>query len=82
MHNIHNHTDNTISCQISNSVLMYLESQGFDTDEAIAGLPYTKDYLKNAYNWITSDDMKTVSERAAQLTNDPAIMYRVGFSST
>jgi PAS domain S-box-containing protein len=72
-----------VSCRVTNSVIKYLESQGYDCDSIIKGLPlpYTREYLTDTLNWVTYDVRETICHRAAELTNDDAIMYKVGLAT-
>ena len=78
-----NSTLKEVSCRITNSVLKYLESQGFNTDAVVDGLPdpYSKEYLSDPLNWTTYEIRETVCRRAAELTHDDAVLFKVGLST-
>lgn len=69
-----------VSCRVTNSVIKYLESQGYDSSAVVEGLPepYTKSYLTNSLNWVTYEIREIICRRAAALTHDDAVMYKVG----
>jgi PAS domain S-box-containing protein len=72
--------DKEVNCRVTNSILKYLESMGFGADSVIAGLPYSKEYLSNPGNWVTYETRETLCRRAAELTNDDSVMFKVGLS--
>ena len=45
------------------------------------GLPYTKQYLNDPLNWVNYEIREIVGQRAAELTQDEAILYQVALSS-
>jgi hypothetical protein len=73
--------DKVVSCRVTNSVLKYLESKGYDADSIIADLPYSKEFLADPFNWVTYETRETLCRRAAELTNDDTIMFQVGLST-
>ncbi len=72
-----------VSCRVTNSVLKYLESKGYNCDSIVDGLPYpyTKEYLSDPLNWVTYEIRETICRHAAKLTSDEAIMFKVGLST-
>src|SRR4030042_3027474 len=72
-----------VSCRVTNAVLKYLESGGYNCDSITDGLPYpyTKEYLSDPLNWVTYEIRETICRRAAELTNDDAVMFKVGLST-
>ena len=72
---------NEVSCRVTNSVLKYLESQGYDVDSLITGFPYSKEYLSDPFNWVTYETREAICRRAAKLTDDNTFMYHVGLST-
>jgi len=70
-----------VSCRVINSVLKYLETRGYDTAGITEGLPYSREYLTDPFNWVTSSVRETVALRAADLVKDDAVMYKVGLMS-
>ena len=62
-----------VSCRISNSVLQYLESRGYNTDAIVADLPYVKSHLKDPYNWIDGDAMRTIWKRPCGCLPSPSL---------
>ena len=72
-----------VSCRVTNSVLMYLESKGYNCNSITEGLPfpYSREYLSDPLNWVTYEIRETVCRRAAKLADDDAIMYKVGLST-
>ncbi|MBN1161681.1 MAG: PAS domain S-box protein [Dehalococcoidales bacterium] len=72
-----------VSCRVTNSILKYLESRGYNCDSTIEGLPYpyTREYLTDTFNWVTYDIREKICQRAAELTGDDAIMYKVGLAT-
>jgi hypothetical protein len=71
-----------VSCRVINSILKYLESQGYQTDLLIQGLPYSKEYLCDPFNWVNHKTRDTLCQRAAELTKNEAVMYQIGLSSS
>ena len=70
-----------ISCRVTNSVLKYLEFQGYDVDVITAGLPHSKEHLTDPLNWTTYEVAEAVCRRAAKLTNNDMLMYQAGLST-
>ena len=72
-----------VSCRVTNSVLKYLESKGYDCDSITEGLPYpySKEYLSDPLNWVTYEIREIICRRAAELAKDDAIMFKVGLST-
>ncbi len=71
-----------VSCRVTNSVFKYLESKGYNCDSITDGLPYpySREYLSDPLNWVTYEIRETICRRAAELTNDDAVMFKVGLS--
>ncbi|MBN1857205.1 MAG: PAS domain S-box protein [Dehalococcoidia bacterium] len=69
-----------VSCRVSNSILKYLKSHGYDVSAIIKRLPYELSYLTNPTNWISCEARNVLSEYAADVTGDPAVMYHVGMA--
>ncbi|MHB8104291.1 MAG: PAS domain S-box protein [Dehalococcoidales bacterium] len=72
-----------VSCRVTNSVLKYLESKGYNCASIIKGLPYSysKEYLSDPHNWVTYEARELLCRRAAELTNDDTMMFQVGLST-
>jgi PAS domain S-box-containing protein len=72
-----------VNCRVTNSVIKYLESRGYNCDSIFEGLPdpYSREYLTDTINWVTYDIRETICRRAAELTNDDAIMFKVGLAT-
>lgn len=72
-----------VSCRVTNSVIKYLESRGYNTEPLFGELPlpYTKEYLTNPANWVTYDIREQFCRQAAELTGDDAVMYKVGLAT-
>jgi two-component system, NtrC family, sensor kinase len=70
-----------VSCRVINSVLKYLESQGYEATTVLEGLPFTEEYLKDPFNWVPSSVREAIGQRAADLVKDDAVMYQVGLLS-
>ena len=70
-----------VSCRVTNSVIRYLESSGYDTAPLIAGLPYSRDFLTDPFNWVSYEIREQMCQRASELANDEALMYRVGLAT-
>jgi len=70
-----------VGCRVTNSLLKYLESLEYDTDSIVEGLPYSKEYLSDPFNWIPFSVRDELQNRAAQLVGDEKIMYKVGLST-
>ena len=71
-----------VSCRVTNSVIKYLESKGYNVDPIVEGLPYSKEYLCDTLNWVTYEVRETICSRAAELTKNDAIMFDIGLSVT
>lgn len=70
-----------VSCRVTNSLLKYLESEGYDTGVITEGLPYSEEYLSDPLNWVPYSVRETMVQRAAALTGDHAIMFKVGLNT-
>ena len=72
-----------VSCRVTNSVFKYLESKGYSCDSIVEGLPhpYSREYLSDPLNWVTYEIREKICRRAAELTNDDAVMFKVGLST-
>jgi signal transduction histidine kinase len=70
-----------VSCRVTNSILKYLESNGYDTDSIVNELPYSKEYLCDPFNWVEYEIRETITRRAAELTGNEAVMYEIGLST-
>lgn len=70
-----------ISCRATNAVLKYIESLGYDAGVIVEGLPHSREYLTDPFNWLTYDVMETICQRAARLVGDKTVMRRVGLAS-
>jgi PAS domain S-box-containing protein len=74
-------SEKEVSCRVTNSVLKYMESLGYNTGSVIDGLPYTYEYLIDPFNWVTHATRETICQRAAKSLSDEAIMFKVGLVS-
>jgi PAS domain S-box-containing protein len=70
-----------VSCRVTSAVIRYLESSGYNTDTLLQGLPYTRQYLSDSLNWVSYEVKEALSQRAAELTQNEAVMYQVAMSS-
>ena len=70
-----------VSCRVTNSVIKYVESLGYNTDCLVEGLPYPREYLADPFSWVTWEVRETICQRAANLVGDEAIMYQVGLAT-
>jgi PAS domain S-box-containing protein len=69
-----------VSCRVINSVIQYMESQGYDADRLTTGLPFSLKYLRDPLNWVPFSVREILARRAADLSGDASIMYRVGLN--
>jgi PAS domain S-box-containing protein len=70
-----------VSCRVASAVIKYLELRGYNTDSLLQGLPYTRQYLSDSLNWVNYEIRETLCRRAAELTQNEAVMYDVAMSS-
>ena len=70
-----------VSCRVTNSLIKYLELEGYDISAIIEGLPYSKKYLTDPLNWVPFSIRETMAQRAADLSGDKAIMYKIGLAT-
>jgi len=70
-----------VSCRVTNSVIKYIESIGYNTDSIIEGLPYAYEHLTDPFNWVTNAARETICQRTAKLLSNEAIMFQVGLAT-
>lgn len=70
-----------VSCRVTNSVLKYVESLGYDTKPIVEGIPHSEEYLRDPFNWTAAAVRETVCQRAAELVHDEKLMYQVGLAT-
>jgi PAS domain S-box-containing protein len=70
-----------VSCRVISGVIKYLESQGYETDALLEGLPYSREYLCDPFNWVDYNIREIICQRAVDLTKNEAVMYHMGLSS-
>ncbi len=69
-----------VSCRVIGTLIRGLETMGFDIRSLWEGLPYSREYLVDPSNWTSRETAAIIADRAAALTSDPKIMYRIGIA--
>jgi len=70
-----------VSCRVSNSILKYLVSKGYDAESIIEGLPFSKEYLSDPLNWMAYHIREGLMNRAVRVTGDEQVMYKIGLEA-
>ena len=72
------HHGNHVSCRVTNTLINYLESLGYDPNSILEGLQYSMEYLCDPLNWVPYSVREVLQQRAADLVGDAKIMFNVG----
>ncbi len=63
---------------MTKALLDYLNPSDAELEYLLEGLPYTKAYLEDSSNWITSSEREVLCQRAIDLVHNDSLMYNVG----